>query len=107
MPALRGFRKEAEEVSAQIARFYKPERIILFGSLGANSLNPSDIDLLVIKKTREKKIKRAQEIYRNINWSLPLDLIVRTPSEVERGLKKGIPFYENALKGEVLYEARK
>jgi predicted nucleotidyltransferase len=98
------FREEARKISEQIVKTYQPERVILFGSLSNGSANPSDIDLLVIKETDEGRIKRAQQLYRKIDWAHPLDLIVRTPAEVRDGLEKGLPFYQNALKGEVLYE---
>jgi predicted nucleotidyltransferase len=105
MSKLEELREEAKKISDQIVRAYKPERVILFGSLSNGSANPSDIDLLVIKETDENKIRRAQELYRKIDWSFPLDIVIRTPAEVEEGLSKGLPFYQNALKGEVLYEA--
>ncbi len=97
-------RQEAQKISEQIVKAYQPERVILFGSLSNGVKYPADIDLLVIKETNESKIKRAQQLYRKIDWSYPLDLIVRTPAEVKDGLEKGLPFYQNALKGEVLYE---
>ena len=105
MSDLNKLREEAQKISDQIVETYKPERVILFGSLSNGSKTPADIDLLVIKETSENKIKRAQELYRKIDWSFPLDLIVRTPTEMEEGLNKGLPFYKNALEGEVLYEA--
>ena len=98
-------REEAQKISDQIVKTYQPERVVLFGSLSNGSVDPADIDLLVIKETNENKIKRAQRLYRKINWSYPLDLIVRTPAEIKKGLDEGLPFYKNALKGEVLYEA--
>ena len=105
MSKINQLRAEAQKISEQIVKAYQPERVVLFGSLSNGFENPADIDLLVIKETNENKIKRAQQLYRKIDWSFPLDLIVRTPAEVEDGLNKGLPFYQNALKGEVLYEA--
>ncbi len=105
MSKLDQLREEARRISEQIAKTYRPERVILFGSLSNGTANPSDIDLLVIKETNENKIRRAQQLYRKIDWSHPLDLVVRTPTEVKEGLDKGLPFYQNALKGETLYEA--
>jgi predicted nucleotidyltransferase len=105
MSKIEKLREEARKISDQIVKAYQPERVILFGSLSNGGANPADIDLLVIKETGENKIRRAQQLYRKINWSFPLDLIARTPAEVNEGLDKGLPFYQNALKGEVLYEA--
>jgi len=105
MSKINKLRAEAQKVSEQIVKAYQPERVVLFGSLSNGVENPADIDLLVIKETDESRVKRAQQLYRKIDWSYPLDLIVRTPAEVKDGLNKGLPFYQNALEGEVLYEA--
>ncbi len=105
MSKIEKLRKEAEKISEQIVKTYQPERVVLFGSLSNGSVDPADIDLLVVKETNENKIKRAQRLYRKIDWSHPLDLVVRTPAEIKKGLDEGLPFYKNALKGEVLYEA--
>jgi len=105
MSELNKLRQEAKKISDQIVKAYEPERVILFGSLSKGNKSPADIDLLVIKETNKNKIKRAQELYRKINWSFPLDIVVRTPAEMDEGLNKGLPFYQNALEGEVLYEA--
>lgn len=98
-------RQEAQQITDQIVSEYRPERVILFGSLANGTEHPNDIDLLVIKKTQERKIKRAQNLYRNLNWSYPLDIVVRTPQEVDKGLAQKNSFYINALKGNVLYDA--
>ena len=96
---------EAQRIAEQIALKYNPERVVLFGSLVNGSERSNDIDLLVIKETEEGRIERAQNLYKALDWSYPLDIIVRTPKEVERGLSQKNPFYLNALKGKVLYES--
>jgi len=106
MSRINQLRAEAQKISEQIVKAYQPKQVVLFGSLSNGSPNPADIDLLVIKETDENKVRRAQKLYRRIEWSFPLDLVVRTPAEVREGLDKGLPFYRNALKGEVLYEAK-
>mgnify|MGYP001569682328 CR=1 FL=1 len=104
MPTVNEFNNEAKNICDQIVRIYQPEKVILFGSLGRGHLTPTDIDLLVIKNTKENKIKRAQNLYRQLIWSLPLDIIVRTPAEIESGINSGSPFFKNALAGKVIYE---
>jgi len=99
-------KEEAKRIAEQIALRSKPKRVILFGSLTNGSEDPGDIDLLVIKETKEKKVRRAQNLYKILDWSFPLDIVVRTPDEVNKGLAQKNPFYLNALKGEVLYESR-
>ncbi|MBU4502417.1 nucleotidyltransferase domain-containing protein [Candidatus Parcubacteria bacterium] len=105
MPTHSDLKREAQRITSRIALKYRPERVVLFGSLANGSEHPNDIDLLVIKETQERKIKRAQNLYRSLDWSCPLDIVVRTPQEVNEGLAQKNPFYVNALKGEVLYDA--
>ncbi len=100
-------KKEAKRITQQIVQQHNPQRVILFGSLTNGNSNPKDIDLLVIKNTSERKIERAQNLYRTLNWSQPLDIIVRTPEELKEGLEQKNPFFLNALQGETLYDGRK
>lgn len=46
-----------------IASEYKPEKIILYGSYGTDvERKSSDIDLLIIKKTRRRFVERVVEL---------------------------------------------
>ena len=89
---------------------YRPQRVILFGSLayGTPSLE-SDIDLLIIKDTPERFIDRwvaVRRILTGMHRSLALDAIVLTPSEIEQRVAVGDQFIAEILeKGEVLYAA--
>lgn len=48
--------KEIKRITKQIVKNYNPEKIILFGSFAYGKPKPSsDIDLLIIKKSRKKK----------------------------------------------------
>jgi predicted nucleotidyltransferase len=101
-----------EEIKRIVAvlRAYNPERIILFGSLAQGDLSEdSDIDLFLVKKSQKRRIDRAREVRCLIGGTtLPVDLIVYTPSEVKKALKIGSFFLEDILKeGKVLYEAQK
>lgn len=89
---------------------YKPEKIILFGSCARRKpRKDSDIDLLIIKKTKKSPYKRIPEVrsyLRGINRAF--DILVMKPKEVEKRLKLGDFFIEDILKeGKVLYEAKK
>ena len=97
--------KKIKQIAAKIARDYKPEKIILFGSHAWGKPNPdSDVDLLVIKHT-----KNARDLSRKIDGSIfprpfPIDLLVLTPSQVEQRKKTGDFFIEDIInKGRVLY----
>lgn len=92
------------ETAQKIAREFKPEKIILFGSWAWGKPGPdSDVDLFIIKKTDNTR-DTARKIDRLIfPRPFPLDLIVYTPEQVERRKKMGDFFIRDILtKGKVL-----
>jgi uncharacterized protein len=85
----------------------EPERIILFGSHAYGSPGPdSDIDLLIIMNTEEGPAERIRTVSRLLSpRPFPVDIVVRTPSELARDLKKIDSFMRDIVeKGRVLYE---
>lgn len=100
------FEEEIKKITLQIIEKYKPEKIILFGSAarGEKTLN-SDADFLIIKKeTPFYGADRIRELSRLIDRNIPIDLLIYTPEEFEKNLKKGDPFLKSILKeGKVLY----
>lgn len=89
-----------------VEKFY-PDKIILFGSYayGKPTLD-SDVDLLVILPFEGVPAKKAVEILLAIDYHFPLDLLVRTPKEVQKRIEMGDFFIQEILqKGRVLYEA--
>lgn len=99
---------EAKLVVSRIASEYKPNKIILFGSI-ANGTGDyaSDIDLLIVKETAKRRpfrIKKVFESLRGMNRNYALDAIVYTPNEIENRLKIGDYFVTEALsQGKVMY----
>ena len=91
----------------------KPEKIILFGSYAyGNPTADSDVDLLVVIETNSKN----KEMYRTVSGLLyprqfPVDIIIKTPKEVEDALKggkdNGFFIREIVKKGKVLYDRNK
>jgi uncharacterized protein len=90
----------------QIAERFRPEKIILFGSYAYGTPHAeSDVDLLVVMPARNA-IDQAVRICRAFERPFSLDLIVRTPKHVERGLREDDWFLREVIeKGKVLYEA--
>lgn len=88
-----------------IAKVFQPDRIILFGSHAYGTPNPeSDVDLLVVMPCRNR-IEQAVQIRWELPAPFPIDLIVRTPSQVKARLKLGDSFMTEILtKGKVLHE---
>jgi len=82
-------------------------KVILFGSyLSGNPTKDSDLDLLIIINTEEKGIKRYAMVSELLEpRKIPMDLIVKTPSELKYRTNMFDPFIRNILKtGKVLYE---
>jgi len=94
-----------EKIVDAIVTSYKPERIILFGSyVWGNPNQNSDIDLFIIKKSKENRYKRHLRIRRLIRGILPVDILVYTPEEVEKRLKMRDFFIEDIIKkGKLIY----
>src|SRR5271156_523171 len=91
----------------RIAERFQPDKIILFGSYAYGTPHEeSDVDLLVIMRTRNA-IDQSIRIKTAFRRLFSLDLIVRTPWQIDRGLKDDNWFLrEITEKGKVLYEAR-
>jgi predicted nucleotidyltransferase len=90
----------------QIAERFHPDKIILFGSYAYGQPHEeSDVDLLVIMPARDVV---NQEIRIGLAFERPFshDIVVRTPKQVERGLKQNNWFLREVIdKGKVLYDA--
>jgi predicted nucleotidyltransferase len=90
----------------EVARRFKPVRIILFGSYAYGRPTPdSDVDLLVIMPCKGRSLDAALDVRRAVDAGFPLDLIVRTPAEMRKRLSLGDFFLREVMdKGIVLYE---
>jgi predicted nucleotidyltransferase len=91
----------------EVARRFKPSRIILFGSYAYGRPTPdSDVDLLVVMSCKRPPLDAALDVRLAVDAGFPLDLIVRTPAQLRRRLALGDFFlHEIVDKGIVLYEA--
>jgi predicted nucleotidyltransferase len=88
-----------------IAERFQPDRNILFGSYAYDRPDPdSDVDLLVVMPGRNE-IDQAVRIRRTFEAPFPLDVIVRTPFNLERRLRWGDDFLREIVEqGRVLNE---
>ena len=94
----------------KIVEELKPEKIVLFGSYAYGSPNShSDVDLLVILKTSASLKERSWKVSRLLlPRPFPVDILVKTPKEVEKAVKSGDFFLKEILtRGKVLYERNK
>lgn len=91
----------------RIAEEFRPERIILFGShAGGRARADSDVDLLVVMPFRGKGARKSVEILNRVEPDFPVDVIVRTPRQMQQRLAASDYFLQDIVKrGKVLYEA--
>lgn len=101
-----GLDRELESILEQLKKF-NMKKAILFGSLARGEVGiTSDIDLIVVLESDKPFHKRLKELYREIDYHEPLDLLAYTPEELERTLEVS-SFLRHALKeGKVVYEAK-
>ena len=64
---------------------YKPEKIILFGSMARGDADEySDIDLIIVKQTAERFIQRQVTAISFVPRDVKADIFVYTPEEWDR-----------------------
>jgi len=103
----RDIKKEIKRIKDKIVEKYQPQKIILFGSYAYGKPDfDSDVDFLVIMPFKGKGQYKAVEILESISPSIPIDLLVRTPSQVRTRISQNDFFMRKVLtKGKTLYEA--
>jgi predicted nucleotidyltransferase len=90
-----------------VAKQFRPRKIILFGSHAyGRPTTDSDVDLLVIiSRVRQRGERISVRIRHAVPRDFPLDLLVRTPLEVARGIRHGDFFIRDIMEnGKVMYE---
>ena len=98
------------DMTQRIVKACNPETIILFGSYAYGTPNvESDIDLFVVMQPRdseETNHQRTMDVRAVAKcYFLPMDVIVRTPQEVETRLAMGDFFIKDILdQGKVLFQ---
>jgi len=98
--------KELERWIPLLIEHYKPEKIILFGSLVNNDLREwSDIDLVVITRSDLPFMKRIRNALLLLQPKVGVDLLIYTPDEFEE-LQQQRKFVREEVveKGKVVYE---
>jgi len=96
-----------ERAARKIVEAVNPEKIILFGSFAHGKATPdSDVDLLVIVESDRNPHARSAQISEILYpRPFPVDIIVRTPTEVNERLEMGDCFFHEIMnKGKILYD---
>jgi predicted nucleotidyltransferase len=81
------------------------ERIVLFGSAARGDAgSTSDLDLLVVRRDPRPPGQRVDDLYRRLQPTIALDLLVYTLEELEAAARSST-FVRTALReGEVVYD---
>lgn len=101
--------RELERIKRKLVEQYRPERIILFGSLADDSPDAvhqwSDIDLAIVKSTPASFLDRIREVMDLLQPRVGLNVIVYTPQEFNRAEQEGHFFVRDEIlkKGQVLF----
>lgn len=88
---------------------YKPEKIILFGSMLYTDKPAHDIDLFLVKETNFSRLgERAKEARKFLpDQRTPVDFLIYTPQEIKNEVNRGNVFITEILeKGKILYEKK-
>ena len=96
--------KITKQIIADFKKF-KPEKIILFGSSARGDYDESsDIDLIIVYKTRKRFMNRLKDLY--MAWKLPkaVDILAYTPKEFNTMLRESIFIQDIMAEGLTLYE---
>ena len=95
-----------DEVVAQIAEAFAPQRIVLFGSYAFGNPQPeSDLDLLVVMDSGDHTRRQSLEIRRHLGVMFGLDLVVYSKDQLDERIKMGDWFLREILEtGKVVYE---
>jgi uncharacterized protein len=95
-----------QKVVAALLQF-DPDRIILFGSRAGEGWDRySDIDLIVVYRTKKRFLDRLKELYLavGLETGAAVDILAYTPEEFDR-LVLERPFVQDAVaQGVVVYE---
>lgn len=91
----------------QIVETFHPHKVILFGSYAYGTpTKDSDIDLMVVMPYSGKELDKMVEVRRKLDSSVPVDVLVKTPEQIQKRTEMGDFFIAEVLeKGKILYEA--
>ena len=102
--------KEMRRITSLIISHYAPEQILLFGSLANGEVDESsDIDLVIVKDTKERFIDRLHRVRLITRPEAGVDFFVYTPEEIKTMAQRKNKFLLTEIlgKGQVLYERNK
>ena len=102
-------RASIQKYADAIAREFRSQKVILFGSHAyGQPTDDSDVDLMVLMPKRRRSRRTATGIRVRLGYfGFPMDLLVWTPERLRERSRAGDGFARDILeRGQVLYEHR-
>ncbi len=98
---------QIRKICERIVQEFNPEKVILFGSHAYGKPKPdSDLDLMVVMQFEGDPLEKAVSVLNRLNVLVPIDLLVRTPEQIEQRLAIDDRFIREIIeRGKVIYEA--
>ncbi|MCX6138919.1 MAG: nucleotidyltransferase domain-containing protein [Ignavibacteriales bacterium] len=98
--------KKISRIVSSIIAQCSPEKVILFGSHAYGTpTKDSDIDLFIVADIPGLPAERVRLVRRAIKEQASVDIVVRSPKDIETSLKGRDWFVQEVFeKGRVLYE---
>jgi predicted nucleotidyltransferase len=99
--------EQLENVKDTIVAAFDPQQIIVFGSTIYGQTTPdSDVDLLIVMESDERPARRAARVSKLLRpRPFPMDILVRTPEEIQYRLQIGDTFIREVLeRGKIIFE---
>jgi len=105
LPNYMATEKKISRIVSSIVAQCSPEKIILFGSHAYGKPNrDSDIDLFIVADIPGLPAERVRQVRRAIKEQASVDIVVRSPKDIEASLKGRDWFVQEVFeKGRVLY----
>jgi len=99
-------RRQIRSFVKQVGALFHPNQVILFGSYAyGKPTADSDVDLLVVMAHEGPAAMQAARIRKRVRAGFPMDLVVRSPSEIRKRLAMGDSFIREVMeRGQSLYE---
>ena len=92
-------KRDIDSLANKIKSKFNPQKIILFGSYAyGNPSKGSDLDFFIIMDTHISVREQAFLIRRELKEPIPIDVIVRTPQQVEERIQLGDFFIKQIMR---------
>lgn len=102
-------RRDINRWCKTVAREFRPEKIILFGSCARGTpTKGSDVDVLIVMPLArgQRDVRQAAAIRDRVRAPFPMDVLVRSPRQITQRLARGDGFISDILRhGRLMYEA--